>query len=200
MMAQHTSSIALREAAPGNCVDRGKWSIQSSPRRHRGTDNPTSLICVVHDGSSGPPRSQERVQPLLALFSVPPCPRGELLRSALVMLLLLASSASTSRAEPDVKPADPASATNQPAPGHSIHGEIFDEGPRQAAVLMGHTGDVHFPVSSKVPEVEQFINQGVGQLHGFWYFESERSFRQAAKLDPDCATAYLGSTRATIRT
>jgi hypothetical protein len=32
----------------------------------------------------------------------------------------------------------------------------------------------------------------VAQLHGFWYFESERSFRQAAMLDPDCAVAYWG--------
>ena len=39
---------------------------------------------------------------------------------------------------------------------------------------------------------QKFINQGVGQLHGFWYFEAERSFRQAAAMDPDCATAYWG--------
>ena len=90
----------------------------------------------------------------------------------------------------DSKPAEPT--TNGPAPGHSIHGEVFDEGPRQAAVLMGNTGNVQLPVQSQVPEVQAFINQGLGQLHGFWFFESERSFRQAAKLDPDCATAYLG--------
>lgn len=85
-----------------------------------------------------------------------------------------------------------ASSSNAPLPGHSAHGEVFNTGPRQAAILMGGTGDVHFPVGSQIPEVAAFINQGVGQLHGFWYFEAERSFRQAAKLDPDCATAYLG--------
>ena len=93
------------------------------------------------------------------------------------------------RAE-DPKPAEPM--TSGPAPGHSVHGEVFDEGPRQAAVLMGNTGNVVWPVQSQVPQVQAFINQGLGQLHGFWFFESERSFRQAAKLDPDCATAYLG--------
>ena len=93
---------------------------------------------------------------------------------------------------PEAKPTDPLPATNPPAPGHSWHGEVFDEGPRQAAVLMGNTGNVHFSVSSQKPEVQSFIDQGFGQLHGFWYFESERSFRQAAKLDPDCAIAYLG--------
>jgi peroxiredoxin len=73
-----------------------------------------------------------------------------------------------------------------------MHGEAFNEGPRQAAYLMGGTGKVHFPVTAKVEEVQAFFDQGIGQLHGFWYFEAERSFRQAAMLDPDCAMAYWG--------
>ncbi|MBC8289383.1 MAG: redoxin domain-containing protein [Planctomycetes bacterium] len=83
-----------------------------------------------------------------------------------------------------------------PAAGHSNHGEIFNEGPRQKAYLMGSTGKIDFPVTSKVENVKEFINQGVGQLHGFWYFEAERSFRQAAALDPDCAIAYWGASKA----
>jgi peroxiredoxin len=79
-----------------------------------------------------------------------------------------------------------------PLPGHSYHGEVFNEGPRQKAYLMGGTGRVVFPISTGNPEVQQFFLQGVGQLHGFWYFEAERSFRQAAMLDPDCAMAYWG--------
>ena len=122
-------------------------------------------------------------------------------RVAVVVIAAFAVSpvfAQTPEAKPaEAKPADPPAA-NGPAPGHSTHGEIFDEGPRQAAVLMGHTGNVHFPVASQVPDVQAFINQGIGQLHGFWFFESERSFRQAAKLDPDCATAYLGMALANL--
>ena len=76
--------------------------------------------------------------------------------------------------------------------GHSYHGEAFNEGPRQAAYLMPGTGAVHFPVNSQQRNVQAYINQGVGQLHGFWYFEAERTFRQAAALDPDCAVAYWG--------
>lgn len=82
--------------------------------------------------------------------------------------------------------------------GHSVHGETFDEGPRQAAVLMGGTGNVHFPVTSSVAEVQAFIDQGVGQLHGFWYLEAERSFRHAAFLDPQCAIAYWGCAMANV--
>lgn len=76
--------------------------------------------------------------------------------------------------------------------GHSAHGEAFNEGPRQKAYLMGTTGNVSFPVTTESTEAQDFFNQGVGQLHGFWYFEAERSFRQAAALDPDCAMAYWG--------
>ncbi|MEP3481880.1 MAG: redoxin domain-containing protein [Fuerstiella sp.] len=76
--------------------------------------------------------------------------------------------------------------------GHSAHGEIFNEGPRQAAFLMEGTGEVDFPVTAASEQARQFFLQGVGQLHGFWYFESERSFRQAAALDPNCAMAYWG--------
>lgn len=84
-----------------------------------------------------------------------------------------------------------------PLPGHSRHGEAFDLGPRQRAYLMGGTGEVHFPVTSKNPLVRKFIEQGVGQLHGFWYVEAERSFRQAAAIDPDCGIAYWGLSLAT---
>ncbi len=99
--------------------------------------------------------------------------------------------------KPTDKQADKQEATEDPAikdvaAGHSYHGEAFNQGPRQAAYLMGGTGNVSFPATCKNETVQQFINQGVGQLHGFWYFESERSFRQAASLDPDCAIAYWG--------
>ncbi len=92
----------------------------------------------------------------------------------------------------DAKPADDKAAEKTPAEGHSLHGEVFNEGPRQAAYLMQGVGLVRFPVTTKSDEARKFVEQGVAQLHGFWYFESERSFRQAAMLDPDCATAYWG--------
>lgn len=85
-----------------------------------------------------------------------------------------------------------------PLAGHSYHGETFNAGPRQEAYIMGGTGDVHFPATSSVKQVQKFIDQGVGQLHGFWFLEAERSFRQAAALDPDCAIAYWGAAMANL--
>ena len=87
---------------------------------------------------------------------------------------------------------------NSPMPGHSMMGETFDEGPRHAASLLGNTGRVTFPITCSTPLVQQFFNQGIGQLHGFWYFEAERSFRQAAKIDPDCPMTYFGMALANV--
>ncbi|HEY1598467.1 MAG TPA: redoxin domain-containing protein [Pirellulales bacterium] len=104
-----------------------------------------------------------------------------------------AATAATSPAGPAAFLAAAAKAKQVgPLPGHSTHGEAFDDGPRQAAYQMGGTGRVHLPITSAVAGVQQLFDQGVGQLHGFWYLEAERSFRQAATLDPQCAMPYWG--------
>lgn len=82
--------------------------------------------------------------------------------------------------------------------GHSLHGEAFNEGPRQQAYVIPGMGNVAFPVTTKVPEAQQFFTQGVAQLHSFYYFEAERSFRQASALDPGLALAYWGMAMANV--
>ena len=79
-----------------------------------------------------------------------------------------------------------------PPAGHSNHGEAFNKGPRQAAYLMGTTSNVSFPITTHSPDAQAFFNQGIGQLHGFWYLEAERSFRQVLKLHPEHPMAYWG--------
>jgi peroxiredoxin len=78
--------------------------------------------------------------------------------------------------------------------GHSLNGDAFNEGPRQAALLLEpeDVGRVNFAVTAAVPKAQSFFNQGVAQLHSFWFYEAERSFRQALLLDPSCAMAYWG--------
>jgi peroxiredoxin len=92
----------------------------------------------------------------------------------------------------------PADSDSSTIPGHSMHSEAFNEGPRQAAYLMNGMGNVHWPISTKNPMAQRFFDQGIVQLHGFWYFEAERSFRQAAAFDPSCAMLYWGMARANI--
>lgn len=78
---------------------------------------------------------------------------------------------------------DPKEPAKDASPGHSFHAEAFNEGPRQAAYLMQGMGNVHWKISTPNPMAQRFFDQGISQLHGFWYFEAERSFRQAASID-----------------
>lgn len=80
--------------------------------------------------------------------------------------------------------------------GHSHIGHAFNEGPRQEGPLMGTTGNVHLPISTAWDQGQAYFNQGLGQLHGFWYYEAERSFRAILAHDPDCAMAYWGLSQA----
>ena len=82
--------------------------------------------------------------------------------------------------------------------GHSYHGEAFNEGPRQAAVLIEGMAPIEFATSTKLASAQQFMEQGIAQLHGFWYLEAERSFRQASKEDPELAIAYWGMAIANV--
>jgi len=82
--------------------------------------------------------------------------------------------------------------------GHSAHGSAFNEGPRQAAYLMHDRKAVRFLVTTEDEEAQRFFEQGIGQLHAFWYLEAERSFRHVAMLDPDCAMAYWGMAMANV--
>jgi peroxiredoxin/Flp pilus assembly protein TadD len=86
-------------------------------------------------------------------------------------------------------------ASGDDEPGHSRHGEAFDSGLRQRPWRMEGIGKTHFPITTKVPEVQQWFDQGNTLLHSFWYEEAERSFRWCLKLDPECAMAYWGLAR-----
>ncbi len=64
--------------------------------------------------------------------------------------------------------------------------------PTLPATLMGGMGKSDFPITTQSPEAQAFFNQGVSQLYAFWFLEAERSFMQAASLDPDAGMAYWG--------
>ncbi|MEO6214275.1 MAG: hypothetical protein ABIP65_11665, partial [Vicinamibacterales bacterium] len=60
------------------------------------------------------------------------------------------------------------------------------------ATLLEGMGTTNMPVTTTSDEGRKFFNQGVSQVHSFWYLEAERSFLQAATLDPEMAMAYWG--------
>ena len=70
----------------------------------------------------------------------------------------------------------------QPVPAKPAFGE--------KPQLYGDLGRLNFPVSSKVPKVQAWFNQGVILMFGFNHAEAQRAFREAQKLDPNCAICY----------
>src|SRR5258706_11153910 len=56
--------------------------------------------------------------------------------------------------------------------------------PTLPAKILPGMGTVHLAITTTSPEAQQFFDQGVAQMHSFWAREAERSFLQAAALDP----------------
>lgn len=64
--------------------------------------------------------------------------------------------------------------------------------PQLPAKIMEGQGIVHFPITTKIPDAQKFFDQGIAQMHSFWAREAERSFLQAAELDPEAAMPWFG--------
>ncbi len=73
--------------------------------------------------------------------------------------------------------------------GHSHRGGVFDIGPRNQATLWKQTYQsfIQSPVCTR--EANNFLSQGMNQLHGFLHYEAERSFRTAFIKDQNCIDA-----------
>jgi tetratricopeptide (TPR) repeat protein len=62
----------------------------------------------------------------------------------------------------------------------------------QIAPRLQNLGNHKFPVTTGSARAQLFINQGLMLTYGFNHAEAARSFREAARLDPECAMAYWG--------
>jgi hypothetical protein len=66
------------------------------------------------------------------------------------------------------------------------------EADKPGAPVFKGLGVHHMAISTKVPETQKFFDQGVNLLFGFNHAEAIRSFREAARLDPNCAMCWWG--------
>src|SRR5215207_1862547 len=48
------------------------------------------------------------------------------------------------------------------------------------------------PIATKSPEAQKYFDQGLNLVFGFAHGASLRSFKEAARLDPECAMAHWG--------
>lgn len=60
------------------------------------------------------------------------------------------------------------------------------------APLYEGMGNLHHPISTKNKLAQRYFDQGLTLTYGFNHDAAARSFKEAAKLDPDCAMCYWG--------
>ncbi len=82
------------------------------------------------------------------------------------------------------------------APAHKHYDEPKDVPAPQPGMPLAprlqNLGLHTFPVSTKVPRAQSFMNQGLNLTYGFNHAEAARAFAEAARLDPTLAMAYWG--------
>lgn len=78
--------------------------------------------------------------------------------------------------------------------GH--HTELSDSSTKtlrdRTAPLFDNLGNHHHPISTHSELAQRYFDQGLTLAYGFNHAEAVRSFREAAKLDPNCAMCYWG--------
>jgi tetratricopeptide (TPR) repeat protein len=64
--------------------------------------------------------------------------------------------------------------------------------PLQPPRLFAGMGDVHLPISTDVELTQRYFDQGLALTYGFNHEAAIDSFREAARLDPECAMCWWG--------
>lgn len=96
----------------------------------------------------------------------------------------------------------PSDALAQDAAGHNM-GAMRMPGAPMPTIYMGQAdkpgapvfdglGDHRRPITTSNPQTQKLFDQGVNLLFGFNHAEAIRSFREAARLDPNCAMCWWG--------
>ena len=62
--------------------------------------------------------------------------------------------------------------------------------------LYNGLGKVQFPISTTNPEAQRYLNQGLGFANGFNHAAAIASFREAQRLEPECAMCFWGESLA----
>jgi tetratricopeptide (TPR) repeat protein len=73
-----------------------------------------------------------------------------------------------------------------------VNQAIAQEPANATAPLLENLGTHHHPISTNSKPAQRYFDQGLILAYGFNHAEAERSFREAARLDPNCAMCYWG--------
>ena len=72
-----------------------------------------------------------------------------------------------------------------------LNGPAAGQGEALSPLLEG-MGDLHHPITTRDPRAQRFFDQGLTLSYAFNHAAAERSFREAARLDPECAMCFWG--------
>jgi len=61
------------------------------------------------------------------------------------------------------------------------------------APLFENLGNYTYKISTKSELAQRYFNQGLNLTHGFNHAEAGRSFKEAARIDKNCAMCYWGA-------
>src|SRR5436190_3023238 len=64
--------------------------------------------------------------------------------------------------------------------------------PQNAVPIFEQLGDYHMAVTTSNTDAQRYFDQGIRLVYGFNHDEAERAFREAARLDANCAMAWWG--------
>lgn len=83
---------------------------------------------------------------------------------------------------------------HSPADGKDLRAVTRDG---RLSPLLNNLGEFRRPVSTRSSLAQQYFTQGLALVYGFNHDEANRSFREAARLDPQLGMAYWGEALAT---
>jgi tetratricopeptide (TPR) repeat protein len=63
---------------------------------------------------------------------------------------------------------------------------------KETVPLFNDLGDHHHPVMTSSNSAQRYFDQGLRLVYAFNHDEAERAFREAARIDPNCAMAWWG--------
>jgi tetratricopeptide (TPR) repeat protein len=80
-----------------------------------------------------------------------------------------------------------------PKTEHAATSVLNTEDAERTAPLLEGLGDLHWPISTDSELAQRYFDQALTLAYGFNHLEAERSFREAARLDDDCAICFWGA-------
>lgn len=72
----------------------------------------------------------------------------------------------------------------------ALSAAVVQAQPAAGIRLYDGLGKINFPVSTSNPEAQRYFNQGMGFAYGFNHAAAIASFREAQRLDPNCAMCF----------